>query len=1197
MSDRRKHVRVEHDVQVEISGGTGVIPGRSVDLSRTGMSIVVRIPESFSDVQSITFRLPRSGEQLKIPCRVIRNGQGADRATFSDQAEDDRVLALAFDREAEAQMLLIENYIRERKAHSGGRGLRGSEARQIPRIACAIEEVVAVGSDLELLSIDNISTEGFLFSYRRGGSLSPASRLKVRFRLPRDPREIVVEGEVVYVVEDGIDGQHAAGFKFDGLREAYRARIQSYIVAAASRSSIQALHRRLDGSGRAFRLVDPDEIGLLFRRVLAARAPIQTILGESYDIIELHAASLGPEFEGRLEVAAEAPLLPGAVSCSFSLGPGTYYFQSVISQAGGAFYLDLPTRVHRSEKRSYGRKDVDSRLVLKLIGGEGGGGAEIELHGRIVDISRRGFLAEVTLPEGAAGSAGSSPVEGQLRPGIPVRYRVDDRLALGTMGEIRHLKSVARSNRRSVVRIGIEAGIARGECRFSSYEAAEWEARKRESGIHGTESARDHARIEWKVVRIENSAGQEIAAIACATRWHVPATVIILPPAFGKKKETLAPLAAVLVSNFRAAGREAVVVRYDGINRPGESYKAGGARRRGYEMLDYEVSQGQSDMQAVLDYVYNNPYFVPERVCLVTFSMSALDGRKLLLDERNRDRIGHWVSVMGLPSAQRTLINLLGGLDILANYRMGIPNGVLGMLGHLVDMDRLAEDLIRGMHAYLTDARFDMARIGQPVTWIYGTFDKWVDSTEVRDVMSIDSPGAREVVEIPTGHNLHTSDDALLSFRLVTSAIFRQLFGDHRDPIGPDMAEMFELIADERERLARADVAEMDDYWREYLIGKAGDSEGYDFYRNIKEFHSFLRREAELLGGQPGERIADMGCGTGLFLESMLERLGEAWSDHGSLHITAVDLVPEALEKARAKATGVLSARPSLSGVQIDYIVRNLEPNRLLPVRRFLEADGVDLRHLKDRIEGLRRETYDRIQSNLAPDLARILRGGIPREADSGFLERALGAEAARVVLELNRAARYVLRRLSTADLRVPRDGEGPDVVLGDRDYGSLTASALRFDTLRFGDAALDSGLGFPPESFERIAASLFVSYLFNPHEIFPEFYRLLSPGGTLLVSTMKPDSDISVIFTDFVSETQAEDGMRKTAESRLSGARSMLNEAASLFELAEEGFFSFFTGEQLADLLHSAGFEGVAVEPALGSPPQAFIAVGKKPR
>ena len=1162
------------------------------------MSIVVRIPESFSDIRSITFRLPRSGESLSIPCRVVRNGESGDATPALDQTEDARVLALAFDREAEAQMLLIESFIRDRKGLSSQRGSNGSEARQIPRMACAIEGAVAVYSDLKLLSIDNISLEGFLFSYSSGYALAPGSRLKVRFCLPRDPRALVVDGEVIYVVENGLGGRHAAGFKFDGLREAHRMRIQSYIVAEASRSSLQALHRRLGHGGRAFRLVDRAEIALLFHRVVAARAPIQTIIGDSYDIIELYAAGLRQGSGSRLEVAAEAPLSPGTASCAFSLGPGTYYFQSLLSQEGGAFYVEMPKWVYRSEKRSYGRKDVDSGLVLKLSGSEGNGEpAQIELRGRILDISRRGFLVEVTVPDGPAGGHGLSALDAQLRPGSSVHYQADDRLALGSLGEIRHLKTVIRGKRRSVVRLGIEAGIARRDYLFSSFGAAEWEARKKESGIHGAQPSLSRARIDSKVVRIENPSGQEIVAIVCATRWHVPATVVILPPAFGKKKETLAPLAAVLISNFRTAGREVVVVRYDGINRPGESYQAGGRRNRGYEMLDYQVSQGQSDMQAVLDYVYSSPYFVPEDVALVTFSMSALDGRKLLCDEPNRDRVSHWVSVMGLPSAQRTLINILGGLDVLANYRMGIPSGVLGMLGHLVDMDRLAEDLIQSKYAYLTDARFDMARIRQPVTWIYGTFDKWVDAAEVQDVMSIASSGVREVVEIPTGHNLHTSDDALLSFQLVTSAIFRQLFGDRRSPINPNMAEMFELIANERERLARSDIAEMDDYWRNYLIGNGGDSEGYDFYRNIKEFRSFLRREVELLGPQSGERIADMGCGTGLFLETMLEELGSFWSDHGSLDVTAVDLVPEALEKARSKASAILTASPSLAGVRVDYVVRDLEPNRLLPVRRFLEADEVDFGHLKDRIEGLRRETIDRIQSSLTPHLVRILRGGILRQEDVGIVERTVGADVAPAVIELNRAARFVLRRLSTADLKGGNIGNGSAGFLSDRDYDGLTASALQFDSLQFADAGLHSGLGFPPESFERIIASLFVSYLFNPQEIFREFYRLLAPGGTLVVSSMKPDSDISVIFTDFITDVRADAGSRKSAEARLSGARAMLNEAASLFELAEEGFFRFFTGEQLAALLRSASFDDVSVEPALGNPPQAFIAVGKKSR
>ena len=49
--------------------------------------------------------------------------------------------------------------------------------------------------------------------------------------------------------------------------------------------------------------------------------------------------------------------------------------------------------------------------------------------------------------------------------------------------------------------------------------------------------------------------------------------------------------------------------------------------------------------------------------------------------------IDYWISVMGVPRAQTTLRNILGGIDIVSNYRLGIPNGIIGLLGHLIDMD------------------------------------------------------------------------------------------------------------------------------------------------------------------------------------------------------------------------------------------------------------------------------------------------------------------------------------------------------------------------------------------------------------------------------------------------------------------------------------------------------------------------------
>ena len=82
-------------------------------------------------------------------------------------------------------------------------------------------------------------------------------------------------------------------------------------------------------------------------------------------------------------------------------------------------------------------------------------------------------------------------------------------------------------------------------------------------------------------------------------------------------------------------------------------------------------------------------------------------------------------------------------------------------------MDAAARDFVEEKYAYRTDARLDMSRIGIPVFWIYGQFDKWIDMDEVADLMSVSAAGSRELLEIPAGHNLRTSNDAIQTFKLI----------------------------------------------------------------------------------------------------------------------------------------------------------------------------------------------------------------------------------------------------------------------------------------------------------------------------------------------------------------------------------------------------------------------------------------------
>ena len=56
-----------------------------------------------------------------------------------------------------------------------------------------------------------------------------------------------------------------------------------------------------------------------------------------------------------------------------------------------------------------------------------------------------------------------------------------------------------------------------------------------------------------------------------------------------------------------------------------------------------------------------------------------------------------------------------------------------------------------------------------------------------------------------------------------------------------------------------------------------------------------------------------------------------------------------------------------------------------------------------------------------------------------------------------------------------------------------------------------------------------------------------------------------------------------------------MLNEASSLYELEEDGIFKFYTAEELYNLLATAGFQRIEIQPGMGNPPQAYLAIARK--
>jgi ubiquinone/menaquinone biosynthesis C-methylase UbiE/pimeloyl-ACP methyl ester carboxylesterase len=1162
-TDKRKHARVRHRDTVELISGSHTFSGTSVNVSATGMQVVVRLPASHDSIRSIAFQIPGSGERVELPCRLIRNSE--------HDLEGDQVVGLEFLYEADAQLLLIEKFIQD---------TQGEDVRQLPRTSCHLDDVTTENKAVQILSIDNLSTEGLLLSY--SGNLKQGEALTLSVGIQRDERRLRLTGVVVYVMENVFRGSLTAGVRLSPMKETDERRLRNLIVASSSGSAMQGLHQHIHSKTLEpeSRIIDPLLIAEILQSLKVECLRLSTLVEGSFTILEQEIEGVDTglrQFTIKPDRAlVSRALTPGvAVYFSFYRNKASYYFKAEAASANDELLsFPFPGVVFRSDKRSYQRKPLQNVSRVRL-GVRGEKGERHTFEGTLIDISRRGFLCEVHLP---------AESQAFFQKGKGIHYTVDDGLGLGSEGQIRHLKA-SPSPEGIVLQVGIEAGIGRTAVSSRRIPAEKWE-----KGNTSADSLRGpDRRITSHVVRFPDREGHEICAFLNATELRVKAPVVIIPSSYGKKKEAFSPLVATLLATFWSEGKNIVTLRYDGTNRPGESHQEESNPRRGYEMLSYRISQGLGDLQAALDFVRDNPYFIAEKVIVVSFSMSAVDVRRLLSRDEESG-VDYWISVMGVPAVQTTLRNILGGIDIISNYRLGIPNGIIGLLGHLIDMDIMAADVVDKRYAFLTDARLDMSRIAIPVLWIYGVYDKWVDMDEVKDLMSVKAHGTREMLEIPTGHNLRTSDDAIQTFKLIASSIHEKLYGKRITARDPSKEEMMRLLTEERERLENRAAPPLTDYWRGYLIGTERNAIGYDFYRNIPEFTSFFRTQAQCLSLEDQEIIADLGCGTGIFLEELLDFIARGEARTSVREITAVDLVPDALDRTRAKCERMVARHRGLAEISFQYIQKNLEPNRLIPVARFIESETPSLESLRNRIEGLSSRMLDRLIERTPPGLLDVMRGAVSTEIISR-LESTLEPAELQTVLEFNRAARFLQNRLEPHDLKPDRRAANPDL-------NSLRTSDLLFETLSFGDCDSVLTLGFPENHFTKIVASLFISYLRSPDYALAECHRILKPGGILVVSSMKPDSDISTIFTNYIRKVltpNCAEETEKDGEGGASAARAMLNEAAGLFELEEDGFFKFYTSEELTTLLVGAGFAEIKVIPSMGNPAQANVAVARK--
>ena len=899
----------------------------------------------------------------------------------------------------------------------------------------------------------------------------------------------------------------------------------------------------------------------LARRVEVAAVPARSGNPEILSFAEIRPPSVCLLSGEKLDVKFKTSDL---LFVSYQVGYATYNFETMISRIspdGRTLVCLYPRVMFYSEKRAERRiaPAGDLRVEIPLPSP-----FDRKIRGRITDISPNGmsFVANSETPV--------------LLKGTPLESLAildGDTTLWQETGEVRHVAR-ASGDEGSGLKYGVQFGISRMS--IQSVQPPDPDFGRRGEDAHDRPSLRGGAQMPADfvrtslmvphVIRLESRRGEEIVGLlnTALPLDGQPVPVVIVPPAFGKTKETLFGLALTLCENFRLLGKPLAVIRYDGIRKKGESHNDPEAEDPPYEMLNTNFSQGADDIVSVLDWLETNPTLRASSIILLTFSFSALEARIVLRDEGDRRRVDYWIACMGTPEFRDLMVRINCGLDFLEAYQLGIKLGVMPVLGNLVNVDSYVADGVLNSVATLEQAREDMRHLDLPITWIYGLFDNWVKSEFIRDVMSVQVEAPREVISVPIGHNARTSKEGLRLFGTITSLIYRFLHQQLVQPVMPGRKDMEIMRRAEKDRLPPRKLKNRVNYWQRYLIG---DDKliGFDVMALSDDYQQLMGDQLRALELSPGDRLLDLGGGTGNFIEHLLVS-GEALPSQ----ITIADLIPEAMMKASRKLT---SRFPALREPgRFDLVALDLEMSRYLAVRRFLDGEVGTFEEMAEKIENLTLESAINIQEDYSPRLHRILRGERITPANDDWLKTRFDRQEYRIITDFNRVARYVLG-LSPAK---------PDL-----------RRLIMPGTLE-GTFHLPVKAGW----YNKILMSLVLSYIFNPAETLREARRIIMPGGLLVLSSMRPDTDASGPFTRLLEKIEAmpaEDLPPDRPKTLLiESLRSFLNDAQELVDLEEAGTFDFFDPEKLEALLDETGWEILRIVPSYGTPPQGYVFVTK---
>jgi DNA-binding response OmpR family regulator/alpha-beta hydrolase superfamily lysophospholipase/ubiquinone/menaquinone biosynthesis C-methylase UbiE len=153
-----------------------------------------------------------------------------------------------------------------------------------------------------------------------------------------------------------------------------------------------------------------------------------------------------------------------------------------------------------------------------------------------------------------------------------------------------------------------------------------------------------------------------------------------------------------------------------------------------------------------------------------------------------------------------------------------------------------------------------------------------------------------------------------------------------------------------------------------------------------------------------------------------------------------------------------------------------------------------------------------------------------------------------------------------------------------DKSQATVMAHPLLATTLLAAD--LDCPLPIRDNRFDRIVCNLVLGSLQDPLFTLREFVRVLSPGGKMVITSLKPQADL----TQICRLTEQQPGQPEAIET----ARQMLISFGTIKQAERDGMFHSLTRQELALLLLASGAVQISVHSAFDD--QAYLAVAEKP-